>query len=73
MLTILFLSWKPLIWVILTHSTPIQALSLREVEFVLEQLLDALTCVHSYGLIHHDVKPNNVLVQSRVHERINVK
>ncbi|PVU92837.1 hypothetical protein BB561_003598 [Smittium simulii] len=37
-------------------------LKLEEVRMVALQLLSALKCIHSLGLIHHDIKTQNILV-----------
>ena len=42
------------------HS--VRPLTHREVEIMVHDVLDALTYVHSHGVIHHDIKPEYILV-----------
>ena len=42
------------------HS--VRPFTYREVEVVVHEVLDALSYVHSHGVIHHDIKPENILV-----------
>ncbi len=42
------------------HS--VRPFTYREVEIVVHDVLDALSYVHSHGVIHHDVKPEHILV-----------
>ena len=39
--------------------------SVEQVRRIIGQLLDALTSSHSAGIIHRDIKPDNVLLQTR--------
>lgn len=41
----------------------IEGKSLRYFEEILVQILSALECIHSQGVIHFDIKPENVLVE----------
>ena len=49
----------------LWHQYDQKPFSCREVEMILHDMLDALNCVHMSGLIHFDVKPENIMVQRR--------
>ncbi|KAG9078306.1 hypothetical protein FS749_009712 [Ceratobasidium sp. UAMH 11750] len=37
--------------------------SMREVLQIADQMLSALGCMHSHGLVHRDIKPDNILLQ----------
>lgn len=39
----------------------LQHLNLRDTKAYLYQLLNALSCIHSHGIIHRDIKPSNYL------------
>lgn len=47
--------------------------SRHEIEIVLHDMLEALNHVHSNGLIHFDIKPDNILVEKRNSKEIIVK
>ena len=47
--------------------------SLREVETILYDILDALVLIHSHRLIHSDIKTANILVHKRNEKDIGVK
>ncbi|HID93734.1 MAG TPA: PEGA domain-containing protein [bacterium (Candidatus Stahlbacteria)] len=40
-------------------------LSINESKYVITQLCDALSYVHSKGIIHRDIKPSNILIEER--------
>jgi serine/threonine protein kinase len=40
------------------HMSPISALE------IIEQLLDALRAAHDFGIIHQDIKPDNLMIES---------
>jgi len=39
----------------------VRVLSIEEIQVYMKSLFSALTAVHAHGIIHYDVKPNNVL------------
>ena len=40
-------------------------LSSSEIEAILLNLLSVLECIHSLGIVHRDIKPNNIILRSR--------
>ena len=38
--------------------------SMRETEILIYQVLDALSYIHEFGFIHHDIRPQNILVST---------
>lgn len=51
----------------------IEGESVEYFEEILVQILSALECIHSQGVIHFDIKPDNVLVETTAEGRPNVK
>ena len=49
------------------------ALAEPAVHTIMDQLFDALTCVHSRGILHRDVKLENILVTTAVSPQIKVR
>ena len=45
-------------------------LSIRNKLYILSQVCDALSYVHSKGIIHNDIKPGNILVNNRMFTKI---
>ena len=42
-----------------------QKLSESEIEAILLNLLSVLECIHSLGIVHRDIKPNNIILRSQ--------
>ena len=49
------------------------ALAEPAVHTIMEQLFDALTCVHAQGILHRDVKLENILVTTAISPQIKVR
>ena len=44
----------------------LQGISLNSINFIIKQVLEAINQVHSLGIIHCDIKPENILVKIKV-------
>lgn len=44
----------------------LQGISLNSINFIIKQILEAIKQVHSLGIIHCDIKPENILVKIKV-------
>ena len=44
----------------------LQGISLNSINFIIKQLLQAIEQVHSLGIIHCDIKPENILVKIKL-------
>ena len=44
----------------------LQGISLNSINFIIKQLLEAIKEVHSLGIIHCDIKPENILVKIKI-------
>jgi serine/threonine protein kinase len=49
------------------------ALAEPAVHTIMEQLFDALACVHAQGILHRDVKLENILVTTAISPQIKVR
>ena len=48
----------------LSDQLDFESFTIREVEVIIYQALDALSHIHSFGIIHHDMKFPNILVSN---------
>ena len=46
----------------------LQGISLNSINFIIKQLLEAIKQVHSLGIIHCDIKPENILIKKKVYK-----
>ena len=44
----------------------LQGISLNSINFIIKQVLEAINQVHSLGIIHCDIKPENILVKIKI-------
>lgn len=45
----------------------------KQTKYIMKQLLQAINYLHSNNIVHRDIKPNNILVESESEEGINIK
>lgn len=63
----LFLAMRLVDGMTLAERIRVQPLTATEVLSILEPIADALDCAHAAGIIHRDVKPQNILLTERGH------